>query len=357
MRSRLDGERGAALVVAVLLVLALALLAHGTLLLARQELAASRSSLRLLQANAAAEAAVRISMETSLPLGVPETPLWDRVHLSSTTLRTGVADARLLRLSREHWLLEGTGRSGPGAWTSRDTRLVWILDAAARVGAFKGVVEVGGEAPVSVLGTVKAGHLRRDVSPLDAIPCRPWSAVLDSLFGGTPLPAIATVEASTRREPSLGLLGAAELVDWIPVSIDGVGTPGPREVLGRCLTGDPWNWGDPDRAARPCGAHQAGRVSRGDLGVEGGVGQGLLVVLGDLRMSATRFHGILLVGGRLQLQGGARVVGLVRASGGVEIDATSSVLGSGCRALRALDGLRITLARLLAVPAGRLGPP
>ena len=343
--------------VAVLLVLALALLAHGTLLLARQELAASRSSLRLLQANAAAEAAARIGMETSMPLGLSETPVWDRVLLSSTTLRTGVADARLLRLSREHWHLEGIGRSGPGAWTSRDTRLVWILDAAARVGAFEGVIEVGRESPVAVLGTVETGHLRRDAAPLDPIPCRMWSAVLDSLFDRTPPPAVATVEASARGEPSLGLLGAAELVDWIPVGVGGVGTPGPREDLGRCLTDDPWNWGDPDRPDRPCGAHLAGRTSRGDLLVEGGVGQGLLVVLGDLRMSATRFHGILLVGGHLQLQGGARVVGLARALGGVEIDATSSFLGSGCRALRALEGLRFALGRPLAVPAGRLGPP
>jgi hypothetical protein len=357
MRIRVYGERGAALVVAVLLVLALALLAHGTLLLARQELAASRSSLRLLQANAAAEAAARVGMDTSMPTGSSETPVWDRIFLSSTRLETGVAEARLLRLSREHWLLEGTGRSGPGAWMSRDTRLVWILDPAARVGAFQGVIEVGQEAPVAVLGAVESGGLRRDVPPLDAFLCRPWSAVLDSLFRGTPLPAVATVEVSTGGEPSLGLLGASELLDRIPVSLDGIGTPGPREDLGRCLTDDPWNWGDPDRADRPCGAHQAGRASRGDLRVEAGVGQGLLVVLGDLRMSATRFHGILLVGGRLQLQGGAQVVGFARALGGLEIDDTSSFVGSGCRALRALEGLSPTLRRLLAVPAGRLGPP
>ncbi len=357
MRSQPHAERGAALVVAVLLVLALALLAHGTLLLAQQELAASRSSLRLLQANSAAEAASRIGMETPMPARFSETPVWDWIPLSSTTLETGVADARLLRLSREHWLLEGTGRSGPGAWMSQDNRLVWILDSAARVGSFTGVVEVGRDAPVAVLGNVEAGHLRRDVAPLDPIPCRPWSAVLDSLFELAPLPAIGTVEASPRGEPSLGLLGAAELVEWIPASVDGVGTPEPREELGRCLMEDPWNWGDPDRPDRPCGAHLAGRTARGDLSVEGGVGQGLLVALGDLRMSATRFHGILLVGGRLELQRGAEVVGLARASGGIEIDATSSFVGSGCRALRALEGLRMTLGRPLAVPAGRFGPP
>jgi hypothetical protein len=357
MRCQQGGEHGAALVIAVLLVLALALLAHGTLLLARQELAASQSSLRLLQANAAAEAAARIGMRASMPGGYSETPLWDRIVLSSTTLETGVADARLFRLSREQWLLEGIGRSGPGAWTSRDTRLVWILDPAARVGAFLGVVEVGQEAPVAVTGTVEAGHMRRDKAPLDPIPCRPWSAVLDSLFEGTPLPAVARVDASSRGEPLLGLLGGADLFDRIPVNVDGAGTPGPREFLGQCLTDDPWNWGDPDRPDRPCGAHLAGRTARGDLRVEGGVGQGLLVVPGDLRMSATRFHGILLVGGRLRLQGGAQVVGFARASGGIEIDATSSVTGSGCRALRALDGLRVMLTRPLAVPVGRLGPP
>jgi hypothetical protein len=76
---------------------------------------------------------------------------------------------------------------------------------------------------------------------------------------------------------------------------------------------------------------------RGDLVLEEAAGEGLLVVEGDLELVGGSHEGLLLVGGRLTLRDGAVLVGFARAARGLRVDAGARVVGSGCRALDALE--------------------
>ncbi|MGD8318983.1 MAG: hypothetical protein PVJ02_00965 [Gemmatimonadota bacterium] len=315
-------QRGSVLVVAVLITLALELLAHGALLMAREELFAARTGLRLLRARAAAEAAVRTAPLQTVGRPYRTLPLWTPSLLTTRSLQGARSETRARRLSREVWLVEGRGRVGPGPWTSRDAGTVWLPDPAGRVADFRAVLEVGASAPVSVQGRVDAGGLRRDLPPLDPAPCDPWRATLDTLFAAGELPVL--MRRALASEPSLGRLGPGELLAWLP-------------------SGPPSS-----------DAYEARGAST--LTLAGGRTRGLLVVSGDLVLDGAEHRGMALVGGRLVLRNAAVLVGMARAAGGVEVDAGSAVVGSGCRALLAVDGGLATWVRPLPLRTGGLGP-
>jgi hypothetical protein len=91
--------------------------------------------------------------------------------------------------------------------------------------------------------------------------------------------------------------------------------------------------------------------------MEGGVGQGLLVVDGGLTLTAgARFYGIALVRGTLRVEDGGRFQGMAVAVGGAYVAGGAIVRGSACRAVRALDARRRELSGLRLVPGvGSLG--
>ena len=111
-----------------------------------------------------------------------------------------------------------------------------------------------------------------------------------------------------------------------------VGTPesplGPREVNGVCDRSNPLNWGDPDRSTS-CARYFPVILATGDLHVAGGVGQGVLLVEGDLTLSGgTRFVGLVIVRGSLRtLSPGPHVIGGVRVAG--ETGASTTLSGGG----------------------------
>ena len=85
------------------------------------------------------------------------------------------------------------------------------------------------------------------------------------------------------------------------------GRPGPSVRDGACDRGDPLNWGDPDAPGAACGDYFPVIHLSGDAGIgPGAVGQGILLVDGDLTLGAdTRFRGLVIVRGRLSTSGGA----------------------------------------------------
>ncbi len=92
--------------------------------------------------------------------------------------------------------------------------------------------------------------------------------------------------------------------------------------------------------------------------MDGGVGQGVLVVDGDLTLTAgARYYGFLITTGEVRLEGGAVFEGMALAGGGILVDADARVRGSACWAVRALAAHRETFGRLLPLPGtGRIGP-
>lgn len=141
---------------------------------------------------------------------------------------------------------------------------------------------------------------------------------------------------------------AEDLAAWLeratvvlPAGMDRV-TPGPTYSSRECYRADPGNWGDPARATTECGRYLPVVRALGDLEVDGGVGQGVLLVEGDLTLrGGAEFHGVILVGGKLTTAGlGARVIGAVQVNDpggeGSALDGSAVFTYSPCAIGRAL---------------------
>jgi len=340
---RPPARAGSVLALAVLVLLALQLLAHGALLLARTEWASSLAGLRLLQARAGADAAVIVAQAGGSEAG-DSVAVFGATPAVRGTLEGHPFSGRMRRLSREYWLVEGWGRSRGERWGVTTRRLVWVLEPRARIAAARGGVEVGG---------ILLGRDAVAFDPERPAFCAPWWAALDSLVTADVWGHAAGLGSPGAGEPSLGRLGAADLASSLPGLAATWGTPAPATALGRCDPTSPWNWGDPTHPGGPCAEHLvAGSVS-GDLVLEGGVGQGVLVVGGNVDLAGARFDGVLLVGGALTLRDGAEVRGMVRVGGDLDVGEGSRILGSPCRALRALEASRGSFRR--PVPVSEVG--
>lgn len=135
------------------------------------------------------------------------------------------------------------------------------------------------------------------------------------------LDAVGAASAGGRLAPGATLLAPAPSVD----------------ATGACDEDDPRNLGDPLRqlgAASPC-ADYAPVLRTGTLHLSGGVGQGLLVVDGDLTIDAgAEFFGAVIVRGTLELTGGAHLYGVAFAAR-VSLDDHALIHFSRCALARA----------------------
>jgi hypothetical protein len=92
--------------------------------------------------------------------------------------------------------------------------------------------------------------------------------------------------------------------------------PGPVVTAGECDAARPDNWGDASGAG-PCGSWLPIIHAAGDLRVDGGAGQGILLVDGDLSVSGGfEFRGAVIVVGAVDVgPGGAMIIGGAIAEG------------------------------------------
>lgn len=319
------------MIAVVLLLLTATALAHGALLVARAELSASRAYARALE-----EASLlRVRMDTALEAGLDpqmaRMPHWTVTELAEPT---GEASGPLLlrRLGPESWWLEGTAMDRRSRRIGTPGRLLWWLDPATRVRSLGAVVTVGRDAPVQLDGPIERSGFGRVEPPFDAATCE---AEAGAGFQGVVPDAVAVAagDASTR----LGLLSFEDLWSGTSVEVTGTGAPSPTEWAGACSIHDPWNWGDPDRPAAPCGLHLAVRRSAETLHLAGGSGQAMLVIDGDLVLSGDmRLYGMVVASGGVTLLDRSELHGMALAEGGLRVAADAMVRGSACWAARAL---------------------
>lgn len=349
--------RGSVLAPILLLLLALQILAHGALLLARREAAASAAGARLLQARVGAESALGMALASepplflAIPTGAPGALVWGAAGAHPFR-----AAAR--RLTRETWVVWGWGGHREASWGLATGGPVWILDPAARVVAQRATVVLAGGGSSAPGGTVAGGRIDEETEPLPGPACGPWSAVLDTLGPTGSVDAVGRELPGPGEPHGLGALGVGGLVALLPRLSWQEGTPGPSWAFGACDTADPLNLGDPGGPPGPCGDHLPARGRDGDLVLRGGVGQGLLVVDGSLALAGARWDGVVVTSGDLVLREGARLLGWARVGGGLDVDASSRIGLSGCRAFRALVRAAPHLARPLPLsPPSPLEPP
>jgi hypothetical protein len=128
---------------------------------------------------------------------------------------------------------------------------------------------------------------------------------------------------------------------------------GPRVDASRaCDQAAPLNWGDPLDRAGSCGGHFPFTFIKGNAGISGSAGQGLLVVDGDLTVDGGfQFYGAVVVRGTLSITGaGGAITGGV-AAGGADL-APSSVLGRAVVSYSSCALRKALLATATAVPLG-----
>ena len=75
--------------------------------------------------------------------------------------------------------------------------------------------------------------------------------------------------------------------------------------------------------------------------VDGGQGQGILLIVGDaIFRSAARYYGLVVVAGDLEITEESEIYGLVRVRGVVSLSGRSRIVGSACAVLSALDAAK-----------------
>lgn len=322
-------QRGLALPLLLFLLLALTLLAHGTLLLAQQEFMASKAFFHATRATLAARSALVASIDPRLSVGGPGV-LGESASLFGEWLDDGLWRGASIRwLGRELFFLEGEGRSRGWAGIRRAGAVGWVMDPLSRIAAFQGGVEVGG-------GFQQLGESRTSVDGFLGLPigweeadCAPYEAALDSLFPSGIIPLFSLLpdgggDAATAELPGLGFLKGDHLLA-LSGREEGVGSEMASLVSGLGCPGS---------------EEPAFLGTEGSLELGSGWSCGLLVVGGDLVLDGDGlFQGLALVGGDLHLGGSWTFQGMARVGGAVILEDHATLEISGCSALRALSGV------------------
>ena len=206
------------------------------------------------------------------------------------------ANVRLTRLGTTLFALaaDGQARSAQHLSARRRTSLILRLDPPA----------LGVPAALSVIGPIAPDPALADGidrAP-EGWPCPEPRSDTTAVAHPSPAPDSSALRA-LRDRASIRLSAGTILRGAHPSVRDGA-----------CDTDRPDNLGDPDRAG-PCSSWLPVVHAGGDLALDGGVGQGILLVDGGLTLGGGfRFVGVVIVEGTLELAvGGASITGGVIA--------------------------------------------
>jgi hypothetical protein len=350
-----DRSRGSAVALVLLITLAFTALGHAAFLVALSQQSASRASVAVLQARLMAEAGTRRALREALADSLPSSAAGALIAEGRGS--SGGYRVELRRLTAEIYRLDAAGtaalaRGGPQRVQDRVARLLWSLSPVARLRDFEAVVEHGEGLELGT-GSLITDQLAERGALDSPAGCQDLGASLDSILVGRSFADVALrLAPAVKPLPELGLLAHDSLLARTTLRVGGMVTPTPTVVDGRCAPDASNNWGSPLDPAGPCGGFRPALGSEGALTMLGGEGQGLLVVAGDLRLTAgARFDGLVLVGGNLTVDAASELSGLARVRGRVRMDAGGKISASVCRALLALRAAPL-LRRPVHVPGG-----
>ena len=328
--ARADGSATVLATLALLVVFAVATAVWST---AQEQYAAARSTQEAVQVEAAAEAAI-VRLRSGVGVARRTLALGATASLGGQSIGPWArGQATVRRAGRELYLLEGRGTHARSGVTARVGYVMWALDPVARFGASGAALSVGGRSQTGSGGQITGAGVHHVMPGWEAV-CAQTRLAADSV---APSGTIAPVAVDTTTALRLGALDHASLASASQAHVSGTVTPAPTTSAGGCLLTDSHNWGDPSRLGA-CADHRPLIYSPGDLHMAGGAGQGVLVVAGDLTLTAgAHFAGVVLVGGRLRVVGGSTLEGQGRVGSDVWVG-PGQVFGRSCPALLALAG-------------------
>lgn len=358
---KLSDERGIALAVAMLALVVIGALVAGTFFAGRLEQRGGQNSVYAAQAFEAADAGTIATMaawNVALNTGAIGTV----TALGTTSLGGGVSyNTSATKVSNSVFLIRSEGQRTTPAGTILARRLIGTLvrlkiaeiDIQAAVTA-RGTVRVGGNATVD--GNDHVPGVPADWSGVCPAPEDPRAGIrTDQTVEVTGTPNIAgdpplmqndsAVTDSMFLEPFDALAADADVTIS---AFNPVGTfPTTTGLPLRCDKTNSLNWGEPWYPAVPltaalCQNYFPIIYRNGNLRLQNGRGQGILLVDGDLELAGNmEFFGIVMVNGRLKTTGtGNKINGGVMAR---NVDLDDNYLGgtpvvdfSACAIERAL---------------------
>ena len=330
IRLTFSSRRGIALAAAVVTLAIISLFIAGSAFFTLQEARAARNTLTERSALEAAEYGAAALARDWLPatsLAMPIGGTLGPVHY--TLSGAAAATSRLTRAtSTTFWgVSEGVAGTHAARTLARHTvgvvyRLALALptisaaltvrDSAATVGG--GVVSgmdfgVGG--PAVIAACTQAGPAVAGVASPDS------THVCDGTCGGTagnirgtpPLVnAPAARDSLTYVNPGDRTWSALAAGADVVVAPNAIITPAPSFSSGACQAGVVTNWGDPGGGSA-CASYYPVIWAQGDVTINGGVGQGILIADGDVRLaSGASFSGLVIARDDIVTLGGGGTI-------------------------------------------------
>jgi hypothetical protein len=352
MKKAMQRREGFALAVAIFAIVVIGGIVAGAFFASNQDYKIGRNTLLQERALAASEyglnqaiASWDVTTNTSMANGATTTmPVYS---LTSQTGGSNVADQATVRITRLNdltfWAVsEGQVGSGVASGARRRTGSILKLYVPQIniLGALtvRGALKIGGSSNIdgddhppagwSCGGTkpTKPGIASSDASQITTSGCSSLSCV-----DGNPKVTTDPAAAKDSTYFEFGGISWNDLVASANIRISGSPRPAPTyKADGSCNKGDTENWGDVNRnliIKGKCEGYFPVIYSPGDIDFQGGKGQGILLVEGDLRVTGGfEFYGPVIVKGKLVTAGtGGHFNGGVLASN-VDLD-QNSVLG------------------------------
>ena len=353
--SRMPFRRsGFALPVAVFAIVIIGALVAGAFFASTQEFRIGSNTLQQTRALGAAEFGLNQTQATWNASWNTTTQPGQVRTITPATSDGSVATVRVTRLNEQAFLVASEGSSGQAR---RRTAKLLVLNVPqinflAALTA-RGATRIGGSSFIDgndhnyagwdcpATGPALPGIAASDTSDITRSGCQNYNCV-----AGNPKVIESPAAADTSTYFNFGSLDWAQLRAMASKVVSGnIQGIGPTTLNGVCNTGDERNFGEPTKAnGGPCVDYYPIIYSSGDLTLNTGRGQGILMVEGDLTVQGGfEFYGPVIVRGTLKTagQGGHFNGGVLAAN--VDLD-QNVVIGnavisfSRCAIRKALNG-------------------
>jgi hypothetical protein len=341
---RYSDRRGVALPLALFTLVIAAVMITAVFYVGRLEQRMGYNSLAATEAFEAAETGLTTVMDNWSASSYNGLATGGTVALPSAPVGSNaVYSASVRRLNQRQFLIQAEGRYliNGQATTRRNLARLVRLDAPAFAPAAPLVTRMG----IEVDGSIVDGtdYVPTGWGPYCSAAGPMMPAIIDSAgtvttigactgqscLTGSPKIQTDPIAVNSGTFTQFGNVGYASLAAAADKVVTGpIGGLGPSFDPGpSCRTGDLTNWGSPDDPGGPCGNYFPIIHAPGNLTLAGGVGQGLLLVDGDLTVGGgVDFTGIVVVRGTVQLIGG-QVTGTLLVM--AEVGGTSHGSGTG----------------------------
>ncbi len=325
-------RRGFALPAAILALVVVAVLLVGGMQLARQESRIGMSTERSSQAFYVAEAGMNQVLGTWTPPEAGMTTWGDPLFLNGAS-GPGTWAVSVTRVDAQSYFFVSTSAIPAGAGGAQASRQLGVLARIFTINLdppaallTRGTVRVAGSAQIRGADQTPSNW----GADICAYPPEDLPGVVTDSDGNVELDGQGAVSGTPAwvRDPSLTEedftnFGGASWEDLVALATithppGGINTMGPSfNGDGSCQYSNILNWGDPLNPGSTCGNYFPIIHVPGNARIQsGGVGQGILLVDGDLDLrGGFQFYGIIIVQGSFNVQGGGAQG--PRISGGV----------------------------------------